>query len=116
MVQAVVLFLAWILPPIVPQDAFLFPGTAEYARESWLFGVHHCEHLARFGMTGTIWYAEADYCRRCWDIIDDVKGFYRDRPADLVRKLTALRTLLGPQDFYAGRMPPPGPYWRFTDR
>jgi hypothetical protein len=49
-----------------------------------------------------------------WNTLDDAQQGYYDE-AFRRRKLARLRELLGPADYYAGRLPPPVPVWRFEE-
>ena len=57
------------------------------------------------------WKAEARYCYEVWNLLDDVQ-IYADKSKEItLRKLSELRDMLKEENYYAGRMPPPIPYW-----
>lgn len=49
-----------------------------------------------------------------WDTLDDAQRWYYDE-ALRRRRLARLLELLGPADYYAGRLPPAVPVWRFEE-
>lgn len=58
---------------------------------------------------------DAEYCYRCWDALDDATGTFLDEDTRRER-LVLLRELLGPRDYYSGRMPCPVPLQWFARR
>lgn len=62
------------------------------------------------------WFAAADQdaadCFRAWDLLEDASGQLSDEYRR--RCLEALRDLIGPKAYYAGRLPPAVPLWRFS--
>lgn len=63
---------------------------------------------------------EAQWCFNCWDWAGAAQGNEGDRTTTDGRvagyrrfSLDKLRELLGDDDYFAGRMPPPVPLWRF---
>ena len=89
---------------------------AAHAKAQWEFGCRHLEWLERVGGIQTEWHADALWCRRCWDLLDDCLRIHPHDDGQIAGKLTELRRLLDDDDWRAGRMPPPGPLWRFRDR
>lgn len=56
-----------------------------------------------------LWLCEARQCRLAWYVLDDAWWYRSERGKHLLR----LRELLGHDDYYVGRMPPPVPLHRF---
>ena len=61
------------------------------------------------------WEAEAEYAWRAWDFLLWARRESSSRHAR-VTWLAELKKMLRPEDWAAGRMPPPAPVWRFTER
>ena len=59
------------------------------------------------------WLVEARHCQECWSALRRVYLWQEAAPDQVRSALADLREVLGYVDFYAGRMPPPVPVWRF---
>ncbi len=58
------------------------------------------------------WEEDCKYRRVCWDLLDDVVYCTFLIEAKKLRSLGRLRELLGDDDYFAGRMPNPTPYYK----
>lgn len=101
-------------PPVSLDDAYRFNVSPEIA--------HLCYGLARdhhYQMRDTVymnnctqtcrqWEAEVSWRRQCWSDLEDVLFWRMDETAGLER-MRRLREMLGPRDYYGGRMPTPTP-------
>jgi hypothetical protein len=105
-------------PPL--EDVYRFP-TLEQAHHAWVFNSLYREQMeARRAFQRhrydeiTRALEEAAQLARAWDQvwIARCEGC-SDRRRRLALK--GLRELIGPEDYYAGRMPPPVPLWRFVE-
>lgn len=62
---------------------------------------------------------DAEWCREAWRMLREVRGCVRMPLVDSWAEthgrsiLAQLREHLGPDNYYAGNMPPPVPLWRF---
>lgn len=109
------LFVVLALLPIddLPEsDAMRFPGQ-EVTMNNWIMARDHVLCLKncpeRFFPDYDDWLADAEYCRRAWDLLDNVqRGFGCKRT-----QLALLRDHLGYKAYYSSWMPPPVPVWRF---
>lgn len=122
-----------LLPPIVVEDRFLFgvPDRQVTVRE-WLY---LCDLERRLGElrdlnilmrrpTPTVnVIAGCCYAQQAWNLYDNVaihSALYDDRSADdycskaILENLRKLRDLLGPENYYAGRLPDVN-WWRRLD-
>lgn len=115
MFAALLLVASLDAPPVHESDQWRFSATMDQAERNYQFGSAHLSWLEQHAPWEWNWIAEARYCRRCWDLLDDCR---RVHPADAERcrqKLSELRRLLGHEDFYLGRMPDPAPFHRFVE-
>lgn len=111
---AVVTTLA-LCSPVHESDVHRFHCSAAFARQSWEFGVAHCDWLSKNEPYAWGWIEDAAYCRRAWDLLDDCKRIYKDDPAMRKQRLYWLREHLGPVAYSHGWMPYPVPVWRFRE-
>lgn len=112
---ALLLVAAAPLPEIRVEDAARFPFGPQTTEAYWKFASNHRLYVEANAPTLTAWIAEAEYCERAWDLLDDCKRLFADKPDQLKQRLSALRDLIGPENYAAGRMPPVCPYWRFME-
>lgn len=69
------------------------------------------------------WLAEAEWCRIVWYYADDLARYsvtqsYLDpeiKRQKLSKAMSVLKRHLSPEDYRAGRLPPPWPIWIFTE-
>jgi hypothetical protein len=54
------------------------------------------------------WVRDAEYCRKAWDTLDNIRRGFGNRRCNLA----ILRNHLGYKAYYSGWMPPPVPFWR----
>lgn len=118
------LLLAPQLPPLTDLNVFA-PHQAvhvqyETARDHYCWirrEYYHAQAEGNGYLEGFLvgWLEDAEYCYRCWDALDDATGEFLDEDTRRGR-LVQLRDLLGPRDYYSGRMPPPVPLWRLARR
>jgi hypothetical protein len=58
------------------------------------------------------WENDWQYRRKCWDLLDDAIYCEYMPEARRLRSLGRLREMLGDDDYFAGRMPCPKPFYR----
>ena len=125
------LLLGWVAlfgapdPPLT--DLSLFPPHAvvwanwQVNREHWRYWYYLAENdpaeQLRWPGPAHEVVAELDRAYRRWDVLDNAQRAAADsggcRYGRAARSyLAELRNLLGP-DYYAGKMPPPVPWWRY---
>lgn len=102
-------------PPVHEWDQWRFPASVAEAYRAYQFGTAHVAWLQEHTPWEWNWLAEARWCRRCWDLLDDCRRVHPHDAEACRRKLTELRRLLGAEDFYRGRMPDPAPLHRFRE-
>lgn len=100
-------------PGVTAADQWRFAFTMEQARSNYFFSAAHVDWLRESGLVGSQWYDEACRCKRAWDLLDDCRRVHPNDAEKCREKLTKLRELLGPDQWRAGMMPPPAPYWHF---
>ena len=88
------------------------------------FGSHYRAYMDRqrwFGMVGRpedyrLASDEAAECQAVWDALDWVHHWHLNKDPYKAREwLDRLRELIGEEDWTAGTMPPPAPFWRFRE-
>lgn len=57
---------------------------------------------------------DARWCYDCWDWLQAAQGGEGRGKDYWLYSLRRLRQLIGDEAYFAGRMPPPAPLWRFT--
>lgn len=106
------------LPPVTAADLEKFPSR-EVAWAGYEFAVEHVRWVEGRSpcwerLDAWEWRTEARQCHMAWDLLADSWG--RIPQAMSLSHLERLRCLLGPEAYYAGRMPPCCPWWRFEMR
>jgi hypothetical protein len=110
-------------PEVRIEDAQAFGIAPIAARNGWF---QACRH--RSAMRDTVaggwnndpetvsaWELECEKRARAWCVLDD--ALYADLPLrSKLRALNELRTILGPEDYHAGRMVSPFPSYRIPTR
>ena len=97
-------------------DQWRFPVSMAEARRCWEIGCAHVAWLRATIPADADWIADADWRRRCWDLLDDCRRIHPDDAAACRCKLAELRRLIGVEWYWRGRMPEPLPWDRFRDR
>lgn len=108
--------------PVQASDRQRFPPP-EYARDALKFAEAHNKWLDtrhRFSAGSPdwkAWKAEHATCLRAWALLVTLDGGYGPMSPECTRRnLENLRSLLGPEAYAAGQMPPPCPWWLFQER
>ena len=107
--------------PVSLADADRFPSGAECQAAEDFARLHlrWLEVQAAWSQSGeedAYWrecVAEARWCFDCWDAVGAGAANERPDAAYRLQWLARLRELIGDEDYFAGRLPPPVPVWRF---
>lgn len=98
--------------PILETDLRWFPPR-EVAEVNYKLAQEHVDWLKLMVKANPTedygpWLKDAEQCRVCWEDLYDCHRYYAT-----VWRLEFLRMRLGQESYWAGRMPPPVPLWRF---
>jgi hypothetical protein len=117
--SAIALVFAGLLLP--PADAELqrFPPREEVSAARQFNRAYHAHVHALRSLDRAHWcdydsvIGETEALYAVWDCLDDAQN----TGTELAhwQHLERLRTLLGPDDYDRGRLPPPAPFWRFLE-
>lgn len=103
--------------PVRLADALQFRVDAVAAQRNWNAACDHCVHFEdrSYGWNvGCEWRADANWCRHCWDCLDDVLGGTRQMSiSERLRRLDQLRIALGDEAYQMRMMPTPSAGWHF---
>lgn len=114
--MALALFLTLDTTTVHEADAWRFPQSTREARHGWEWATAHCCWLVEHRSWDADWLADAQWRRRCWDLLDDCRRIHPGDAQACRRKLAELRLLLGAEAYWRGAMPDYLPVWRFRDR
>lgn len=103
-------------PGVVAADQWRLPYTLAQAKHGYEAGTAHVAWLREHAPWDCDWLAEANWRRRCWDLLDDCRRIHPRDDDACRRKLAELRGLIGAEWYWRGIMPEPLPSHRFVDR
>jgi hypothetical protein len=111
-------------PEVRIEDALAFGVDPVSARVNWLSCGRHRTAMTPIIANGwnnppevvTAWEVECAARERAWYLLDDALFCDNLTLRAKLRALHELRTILGPEDYHAGRMPSPFPQYRIPAR
>lgn len=115
---ALTLTLATLAPPdcVQASDAWRFPYTLDQARRGYEVATRHVDWMRQHSPCNQEWIDDAEFRRRCWDLLDDCRRIHPFDTSACRRKLSELRRLLGPEMYWRGVLPDYLPAERFYER
>lgn len=104
--------------PVSLDDVRSFQVDPECAYRMWIIALNHrpaVETAVRVSNPSEVvsaWMAECHWRAKVWCLMDDVLRIHTGDERAQLGKLRELLKLLGPEDYYGGRLPMPIPTYR----